>query len=276
MRDDDRTFEELRAHYEVEKELANRLRNSSRAERLTLYTSVYNELFQRVPLHPQLTQKALPGVAAKMVAKQMNYLQAFLTKGITFLEVGAGDCALSVEVCKHVKQVVAIDVSDEIVKGLEFPPNFKLILSDGCSIPVEVESIDLAYSHQLMEHLHPDDAFDQLKNIYTALARGGKYICKTPNRLNGPHDVSRSFDVFATGFHLKEYSFTELVKLFKEAGFASVKIYTGARGILLTIPVWLMELLEFHLDGLPYRVRILIARSIPFRLLLGGMVVGKK
>ena len=71
-----------------------------------------------------------------------------------------------------------------------------------------------------MEHLHPDDAVDQLKNIYNALVNGGKYICITPNRLTGPHDISKYFDNVATGFHLKEYTVTELSGLFREVGFS--------------------------------------------------------
>ena len=61
-----------------------------------------------------------------------------------------------------------------------------------------------------MEHLHPDDALEQLQNIYSALVPGGIYLCITPNRLSGPQDVSRDFDMVATGFHLKEYTISEL------------------------------------------------------------------
>jgi hypothetical protein len=31
-----------------------------------------------------------------------------------------------------------------------------------------------------MEHLHPEDAFEQLRNIIRALAPGGRYVCITP------------------------------------------------------------------------------------------------
>ena len=61
--------------------------------------------------------------------------------------------------------------------------NFELIISDGISIPVPAGSIDFAYSNQLMEHLHPDDAESQLENVFTALRPGGAYLCITPNRL---------------------------------------------------------------------------------------------
>jgi Methyltransferase domain len=49
----DRNPAELRAHYEVERELAARLRAASRTERRTLYPAVYDELFRWVRTHPQ-------------------------------------------------------------------------------------------------------------------------------------------------------------------------------------------------------------------------------
>ena len=54
-----RTREELRQHYDVERELADRLRTASKDERRTLYAEVYDELFKRVPLHPQHTIQSL-------------------------------------------------------------------------------------------------------------------------------------------------------------------------------------------------------------------------
>ena len=53
---DPRTMEQRRAHYEVETELAARLRNSSREERRNLYTALYDELYEKVPDHPLLTR----------------------------------------------------------------------------------------------------------------------------------------------------------------------------------------------------------------------------
>ena len=38
----------------------------------------------------------------------------------------------------------------------------------------------------------------------------GVYICITPNRVSGPHDVSRGFDEVATGFHMHEYTGREI------------------------------------------------------------------
>ena len=39
-----------------------------------------------------------------------------------------------------------------------------------------------------------------LANLYRALKPGAVYVCITPNRLSGPHDISLYFDSVATGF----------------------------------------------------------------------------
>ena len=52
-----RSPEMIRQHYVIEKELAGRLRTASKNERRHLYTEVYDELFRRVPDHPQLALK---------------------------------------------------------------------------------------------------------------------------------------------------------------------------------------------------------------------------
>jgi len=249
-----RTMQQLREHYEIEKELASRLRNASREERRVLYSSLYDELFQRVPLHPQLIQKVSP-------AKHIQLLRRFLDEDVTFLEIGPGDCALSFGVAGFVKLVYAVDVSKEITKSSTTPGNFHLVLSDGCSIPVPKERIHVAYSNQLMEHLHHDDALEQLQNIFAALAPGGIYLCITPNRLNGPHDISMYFDDVATGFHLREYTITELSKLFKAVGFSKVNIYFWKLGIFLMLPVAPFTLVEQLLSTLPHKFAKRLSRN---------------
>lgn len=174
-----------------------------------------------------------------------------------------------------VKQIYAIDVSDELTKGPEFPSNFRLILSDGCSIPLPPDSVDVAYSNQLMEHLHPDDAIEQLRNVYGVLKPGGIYICITPNRINGPHDISKGFDRIATGFHLKEYTLRELNALFRAVGFTAIRSYIEIRR---TFRVPLFSLLAFEqiLNTLPYQPRMFVGRNLPFRLLLGRPLIAVK
>lgn len=253
-----RTPDRLRHHFDVERELADRLRRASREERRTLYATVYDELFQRVPDHPQLSRKGNAEQRLAFAQAQLRELRTLLTPESTFLEIGAGDCALSYAVAPHVRQVYALEVSEEIVRSEDAPPNVELVISDGTSIPVPEGSIDLAYSNQVMEHLHPDDAREQLANIQRALVPGGIYVCVTPNRLAGPHDISRYFPeetAVAVGFHLKEYTLVELRDLFRDAGFSSVRRYLRFRGRYVSVPVSAFILLETVLSRIPSRLR---------------------
>lgn len=276
MQSANRTIDQLREHYEIEKELANRLRNASRQERRLLYSSLYDELYRRVPLHPQLTRKSSREETELAVSAQMKFIRPFLGKDVTFLEVGPGDCALSFEVAKFVRQVYAVDVSNEITKSSTWPANFHLVLSDGSSVPLPQNSVNVAYSNQLMEHLHPDDAFEQLENIYHALSPGGVYICITPNRLSGPHDISVFFDDVATGFHLKEYTNLELSSLFSKVGFSGVKVYLGVKGRYFRFPVFPFVLCEKLLEKLAYLPRKALVRILLARFLLNVRFVGVK
>lgn len=266
----------IREHYLIEKGLAERLRRASREERKTLYTSLYDELYRRVPAHPQLTQKADPAAQARAVAGRMTVLRRFLHEGVTYLEVGPGDCALALEVARLVPQVYAVDVSEEIGKGLELPPNFERVISDGCSIPVAPGSVHVAFSDQLIEHLHPEDTLEQLRNIHRALCSGGVYICITPNSLSGPHDISGYFDEVATGFHLREYTVRELAGIFRATGFRRVRVLAGAKGFQLALPVVFVSFVERALSLLPHRLRKRAAEGLPLRLILGITLVATK
>jgi SAM-dependent methyltransferase len=226
-----RSLERLRAHWLIERELADRLRAASREERSWLYGSVYDELFRRVPDHPQLVWRADQAEREASTAAAHALIEHFLPPGGVFLEIGAGDCALSLRVAAAGHPVHAVEVSREIAKVDGAPANFQLLITDGREIPVRPGSVDLAYSNQLMEHLHPDDAAEQLTHIAAALRPGGRYICLTPNRLLGPADISMYFEEdTASGFHLREYSSAELRGLMRLVGFDKVEVLATLRG----------------------------------------------
>ncbi len=276
FKDDNRTLQQIQEHYKIEKELASKLRNSCKEERQQLYNDLYNELFKKVPSHPQLNRKADPEASAKEVSRKMRLLIKYLKPESIFLEVGPGDCCLSFEVAKSVKAVYAVDVSQEIVQHSIYPKNFKLFISDGCSVPISQNTVTVAYSNQLMEHLHPEDALEQLRNIYQTIAPSGVYICITPNRLCGPHDVSKYFDEEATGFHLKEYTQTELSNLFYQVGFSKLTAYIGGKGIYLKFPLFIIKFVENILKQLPFQLRNKLGNFLPVRALLGVILVGQK
>lgn len=273
MHTDARTSEELKRHYDIERALAQKLRQANREKRLQLYPQVYDELYREVPFlktNPETIDQA-------HLRSTLRLLKPFLGQDKTFLEIGAGNLAVSREISSHVNQVYALDVSKEFATALgPIPANIQLIISDGLSVPVPPASVDIAYSSQLMEHLHPDDAKEQLKNIYNALKPNGSYLCNTPHRFNGPHDISRYFDETATGFHLKEYTNGELALLMKEAGFRRVYSLTGAKGYVVPCPLFLLEAIETLLNLLPHKTRKICSRWLPVKVLLGIRLVGKK
>lgn len=260
-------------HYEIECRLADRLRNATREERRHLYATVYDELFRRVPWHSQLQAKQDVEARDRDVEQLLFTLQPFLNPQVSYAEIGAGDCALALRVAQHVRDVCAIDVSSEITAHLATPPNFRLVLSDGTSIPT---TADFIFSNQLMEHLHPDDAIEQLREVYRALMPGGVYLCITPSRMSGPHDVSRHFDGVAKGLHLKEYTARELASMFKAAGFDKVAVYLRIRQMRLRAPLWPVVALEMALRPLPHRLRRRICSLPGVRRVLGVLMLGYK
>lgn len=128
-------------------------------------------------------------------------------------------------------------------------------------------SVDVAYSNQLMEHLHPDDALEQLANIHRALKPGSVYYCVTPSRISGPHDISVYFDTVAQGLHLKEYSYRGLTDLFRQAGFRRVAYYVSRLGGAVPRP--LLFALEALLENIPGSWRPTLCQNAIAGRLLG-------
>jgi hypothetical protein len=127
-----------------------------------------------------------------------------------------------------------------------------------------------------MEHLHPDDALEQLDNIRASMRPAGCYICVTPNRLDGPHDVSQFFDQEATGFHLKEYTVTELQALMKQVGFSKVKFYFGLKKNYWILPVFPIVAIEAILNLLPYSLRKkVVGNRVIARLIYNTLIAYK-
>ncbi len=266
------TLTEKKRHFDLEKKLADSLRQATAAERQKLYGQVYDEIYAAIPyLLPN--QRILSQLA---IADTLNMLRPYLRPQTTYLEIGAGNCVLALEAAKRVAQVYAVDVSVEVTADNIFPKNFTLSISDGLSIPVPEGSIDLAFSNQLMEHLHPDDAAEQLSNIYRALKPGGRYICITPNHWSGPHDISKYFTPSATGFHLREYDHGQLVSVFRQAGFRHFRALIGSRGLFVEIPLWPLRALESCLAALPFNLGVRLGRLLPLRLLLGIKLIARR
>lgn len=263
----------LRRHYEIERELADRLRAATPEARQSLYRTVYNELFARVPDHPQNVWKETPEQQAARAVEQLPLIAPFLNPRSVYLEIGAGDCHLTRTVAGRVGFAYGLDVSDLISTSADRPANFEFLLSDGSNIPLADGRVTVAFSNMLVEHLHPDDFERHLREVYRVLAPGGVYVCRTPHRYTGPQDISQFFDREATGFHLKEYTFRELAARFRAAGFGSVGVRPRVKGRAVRFPAWAMRVGETALGLLPHAARHRACRSGLLRPLFGAVTV---
>ncbi len=266
----------LEAHYRLERGLADQLRTADKDARRSLYQHVYDRLNRESPLYAE--RRAAPDTSGKArgLARLVAFVERFLPRQGTVLEVGPGDAALSYALAPRVREVIAVDVSREALTAAPAPPNFRFLLTDGFGLPVPDASVDLVISNQLMEHLHPDDAFEQLQSVLRALRPGGAYVCITPSRLNGPHDVSKHFDPIATGLHLKEYTVGELATIFRRAGFVRLSAYAGTKGRFVRLPVGLVAALEAVVEPLPPKVRRALAKFWPLRAAFGVRLCGHR
>jgi SAM-dependent methyltransferase len=250
---DTRPPERLIAHYELERRLADRLRAASRDERSQVYAEVYSELFNSLPDHPQ---KTAIGARPDRIAKQIKLLKPLMGRGQVYLEIGCGDALLAFALSGIARQVLGLDITDALVDFLAAPANFRFVKTDGVEIPLADDSVDLAHSDQLMEHLHVEDAEAQLQEIHRVLRRGGHYVCTTPSAVTGPHDISVFFDEVATGMHMCEYDYRSLRALMLQAGFRQVEFRLVAAGYWLATPPYrLLHVIERALQRLPARLR---------------------
>lgn len=266
-----RSVERLTAHYAIEARLANTLASAGAAERSVLYGTLYRELFASVPDHPQHW-----GNRAKrqeQIAQQAASLLRELEPQATYVEIGCGDAALTKAVALGVAFAIGVDVTEDLVMP-DAPRSFRFIKSDGVTLSIQDASADLVFSNQLMEHLHVDDALAQLREIVRVLKPGGRYICCTPNRLTGPHDISIYFTEQPTGFHLCEYDHRSLSRLFRKVGFSRVRARLTLKGREIHTPVFLTGAAEWLIEHMPSRIRSALISQGPISNILGLTLVG--
>jgi len=272
---DRRSADRLVAHYEIEVALADKLRCSTRETRKRTYREVYSDLVAKVSDHPRHTRAH--DARRTDITKLLRIVGRFIARNDRVLEIGAGDAELSRNICDRALSVVAVDVDDALVGPKVAPPNFRYLLSDGVSLPLPDASISFAISNQLLEHIHPDDTIAHLSEVNRILTVGSRYLIMTPNRVCGPHDVSRYFDRRARGMHLQEFDAETIRNCLRAAGFERLVFYAARGGYLFfPMPYWLARGLDVVFALVPSSLHTLIVRNKLTRTLLGLTVVAYK
>lgn len=207
--------------YRIERELADRLRRASPSERPRVAREVYGELYQRVHWHPDLTRSV--GDRRRYVDTLIGAYGSMVADSRSMLDIGAGSCAFLRRLADSHPDAsfVGMDVTRGPLRSVEerLPDNVRFVQASATSPPFADGSFDLVCCSQLLEHLHPDDVGEFVAEAHRLLVPGGWFVLDTPNRITGPHDVSRGFTREATGLHLKEWTYGELEGVLARRGF---------------------------------------------------------
>jgi len=220
-----------RIHYELEKALAQLIKAAPASDRARIAGEAMDTVFREIPWHPMLT---LPeDEYRKRLARKIAAFSPWIPSGKDLIEIGCGKGEMTAAFAGRSKTCTGIDVSSEILKSAPRIPNVTYIVMDAVTLELPGDSFDIAVSSQLIEHLHPEDVAGHFAAVARVLRPGGCYVFNTPNRINGPWDVSRYFDDVATGFHLKEWTYAEIIAALRAAGFAKIRsqVFPGRLGL---------------------------------------------
>jgi SAM-dependent methyltransferase len=214
---------------ELEFDYARRLRASNREQRKALYAEAYSEVSKaRMAAFTSADPETrTAGTSKGLVAT----LAPLCRRDQRVLEVGCGRGYTCWKLAPHVREIVGTDVSaPALAEARELLSshgitNAQILEADGEELTARfgTEAFDLVLSIEVYEHLHRDDGLAHLREVYSVLKPGGSYVVVTPNRLNGPTDVtcvvypeSRE----CLGFHLNETTNKELIADLQAAGFS--------------------------------------------------------
>ena len=198
---------------------------------------------------------------------QLELLSGFLRPQSAFLEIAATDCSLSLSVADRVRRAYAVAHSAVITGTRRFPANFHLIAAEGTCVPVPPDSIDVAYSDGLVDHLDLKETSEQLANVYRALARGGVLVCCARNRLLDACDVERAGP---------PHTFGELYAILRKVGFRRVVQYARRAGASVRLSGTAMRTLEWSVGMMPHAQRARACNGMALRELLGICLVATK
>jgi len=234
----------IREHFRVERQLRDQILDSSPEERPYVFNRAYSELFDRVPWHPAL--KEIEGECDQFGLKTRtgNFVPLLGDPDQEVLELGFGTGELLLGLSEVGFKCTGIDVEPMRVEKLRKTGGGRIRVIHGDATFPEVgdRRFDVVISQQLFEHFHPDDARGHLAAVRDTLHPGGTYFLETPNRLTGPHDVSRFFvDGPAQGFHLREYSVGDMLGFLKKADYSMVEVVLWKRRRLRSSTAWILE-----------------------------------
>jgi len=201
---------------------ADRLRAVAAEARPQAFREVYDQVLRRILAQRPLDAKALRLGANDKIAL---FIRATAGGGHSILEVGCGFGATALHVGRGQREMVGVDAAPTAIETARHlaagRPEMRFEVMDATRLEFPDGRFDLAYSIDLIEHLHPDDVGRHLLEIRRVLRPGGRLVVKTPSELTGPHEGKDPGD---QGFlHFREYRYGTLLPLLREAGFRRLR-----------------------------------------------------
>jgi hypothetical protein len=216
--------------YEQEKPFANLIKESKpfSRERSILMRNGYETINKIRKIRSSKEGKILSSYGSsksygKLVEKIVR--NSLRQKGkCLFFEAGIGTGKIIASIA-NIKNVCAIGCDVYIDRNLI---NSDLTVYE-CTIyealkKLDDNSIDVFYWNDVMEHIPGDEIESHIKILASKMDIGGMIITITPNRLKGPCDITSHFEphgTIAKEFHFHEYTFYEIITLFKRCNITS-------------------------------------------------------
>lgn len=215
----------LKHHYLIECDYSQRILLSPKnsRERTQLFREGYNEI-------TKITESYNPGGGETDYTDiVVSIIKKRLKKGSRVFDLGCATGNLLYKLALIGYEVEGIDVSDDLIEKanekLHSISKWNSVKQADIMSYVVEKTFDCIVMDNAIEHFHPDTINDILRKCHGMLNENGYMIILTPHRFSGPHDISKYFLPLGSkskGFHLKEFSFTDLYEHLKLAGFNEI------------------------------------------------------
>ncbi len=249
------TDDTLRRQFAYEVAGAKAILSATARDRPAVYAKVYDGFYSQFGDVPHAS-------GADSTRAQLAFIGHFVKgSNLTFVEFGPGRCGLLLEMAKRVRQVIGIEASAVATTVDGAPNNLSIVVAPEGAWDLPNSSVDVVYSNQVLEHLHPEDCRAVLTESLRVLKPGGRLLALTPSSLTGPHDISRHVTDYpeypvAAGLHLIEYDSGGLIALVSDVGFKSLELFIGSNSNGLRVPAAIGPWLDRALKLLPRAVRL--------------------
>lgn len=249
--------------FELEKNYRSKILNEKNFKmRQKLYQDVYSQIFSMInEYHPE---KRTFGGSKERVEFFKN-----LFKNRVVVDYGCAYGVTTLEIAKYAKFAIGVEIEPSLVSSAneicKNNLNIKFHTVDEYNELYTDNSVDVLFSSEVAEHLHPDDLKNHLKQSYNKLKKGGCYILVTPHRFSGPHDVSKKYlpkGSEALGLHIKEYTYKQSQKVLKESGFYKIRALITSFGVNKMMKILNLTINSFYID---INHKILLEKILPKR-----------